>query len=57
MQPLQDAEAAELAGAIDDGGFQTQAGGHAGGVEAGAAAANADEIVCRRLHFRMDSKL
>ena len=40
----QDAEAAELAGAVDDGDRFTEVGGDAGGVEAGGTAADDDKI-------------
>jgi len=41
---LQDAEAAELFGTVHDGDAFAEVGGDAGGVEAGGAAAENDEI-------------
>ena len=41
----QDAQAAEVAGAVDDGGLQAEPGGDAGGVKPGAAAAQHKKIV------------
>lgn len=41
---LQDAEAAELFGTVNDGDAFAEVGGDAGGVEAGGAAAEDDEV-------------
>ena len=40
-----DTETAEVAGTVDDGGAETEGNGDAGGVEAGAAAAEDEKIV------------
>jgi len=40
-----DTETPEVAGTVDDGGAETEGNGDAGGVEAGAAAAEDEEIV------------
>jgi hypothetical protein len=48
---LEDAEAAKVLGAVDDGDAFTEVGGDAGGVEAGGAATEDDEV--ERFHEGM----